>query len=220
MRTRLLFLCLLLCMAILSGCTADPLPTDPTPPSADSTELSINFTHDTGPAFPFIYDENDEWLNSYIVEYDYVPGYLYIMNSSKTEITAVLEEPVKIIRETPNTIFCVTADDTIVQTDYAISYRKTIYEATQGPITGCERLEHTLYFIEGNSVIQLDIPTGTSTVLLEHEAGIDTAFMTDWNTLLWRDTNGQHYVLDLATGTITPLTEIEYDMYFGTAITP
>ena len=205
MKLLQLFLITALCLAILCGCTANPDPTEP----------SINFTQDAAPDFAFIYEENDEWLNGFIVEYDYVPGYLYIMNAAKTEITAVWEEPIKIIRETPNTIFCVTADDTIVQTDYDISYRKTIYEAAQEPITLCERLEHTLYFIEGDSVVQLDIPAGTSTVLLEHEDGIETAYMPDFDTLLWRDSNGQHYVLDLTTGTAASLTEAEYDMYFS-----
>lgn len=167
--------------------------------------------------FAFVYNE-EAWLNEYLGENECIPGYLYVEDKYTEEIRLLTTESVKILRDTPNAVFCVMTDERIVQMDYSGQSMETIYQASRGDITYCERLDNQLCFVEGDYIICLDLTTLGVHVVLEHE-NITQAFLHTADLIIWREGSAQYYLYNRTTNMNTPLSEYELRDMTSTSIT-
>lgn len=168
--------------------------------------FSIDYSNEVSTLyFPFIYTDED-WLNQLIGENSCTTGYVYCQNYSTGEIHLILSKPTKIILETPNALFCVTENNTIVRTDYLGLRQETIYTAAYGSITVAARDGSDIYLSEDSNLVYFDAESYSSTLLYRTE-NIVAMLPISEQRLTWRDSSGQEYLLDLSTKQNTALSD-------------
>lgn len=174
------------------------------------TELVIDYSMAASDRyFAFVYNEEDAWLNEYLGDNVCIPGYLYVEDREAEEIRLLTTESVKILRDTPNALFCIMEDDSIIRMDYFGQNMETIYQASRGVITFCERLDSQLCFVEGDYIICLDLLTLKEDIVLHHE-NITKAFLLTAEWMIWEEESGQVYLHYRWSGANIALTEQEF----------
>lgn len=201
MRRFVVFLMIFAVLLGLGGCYGQEEP---------PTEWVIDYSMEvSGKYFAFVYNEEDAWLNEYLGENECIPGYLYVEDREAEELRLLTTESVKILRDTPNAVFCVMTDGRIVQMDYFGQNVKTIYKASRGDITFCERKDSQLCFVEGDYIICLDLLTLKEDIVLQHE-NITKAFLLTAEWMIWEEESEQVYLHYRWTGANIALTEQEF----------
>lgn len=133
-----------------------------------ATDFSSSALENKDSHFPFIYsdDADFDWFRTYIGDCSFcVPGHLYVKNLNTGEINELVDEPVQLLREAGDMLYCVTADGlSIIQTDYQSGQVEVLYNAAQS-ITNMEIQGSKLYFTEGDYVTFLDLVTNQTAVI-------------------------------------------------------
>ena len=151
--------------------------------------------------FPFVYTEGSAvWYEENIIgENDCKLGYMYVKNFDTGEITQILDEPVISFCETLENLYCVTEDQKIVMTDYSGEQHILLYEAVQGAVESLRYYNGSLYFIESNSVIRLDLADLSTAAILKQEGIVSVNPFSD-TELIWRNTKDEAYYFYTAAG--------------------
>lgn len=187
----------------------DPPATDPPvtePPEADSQEDYGGIAT----LYTFVYSEGGSILNHVIGPNDCIPGYLYALNKGTDQIIQLLDEPVLKFTETTDSLYCITASNRILQTDYAGESRIVLYTPSNPLLPCIEFYKHALYFVEGDRVQKLDLFTG-ETITLYQQEGIVSVFPYKNTKLLIHLEEGHPISYDTATGELKVLSG-EYDI--------
>lgn len=169
-------------------------PTGPTTePTAEQiytlADLDFNQMHYSGGTpegyYPFICaDDKKERTLEWILEKntdevvqllkDFTPGYVYLMDIDTQEFICIIDEPMIAKHDTSDYLFCITAENTLIVTDMTGTVRVELYRAVE-PL-GVKSLGYwrtSLYFIEGSSIMNMDLLTGEIKKLIEYEGAID-----------------------------------------------
>lgn len=194
----LLFTCL---VVLLSACVQEPAQT--TVPTAESTyqteplteriytlaDLDFGKMHYSGGTpegyYPFLYkgDQKDRTLELVLEKdaeevaqllKDFTPGYVYLLDRNTQEFHCIIAEPILAKHDTSDYLFYITADNTLIVTDMTGMVRVELYQAKE-PL-GMKSLAYwrtSLYFIEGSSIMNMDLITGEVKKLFEYEGAID-----------------------------------------------
>lgn len=172
--------------------TTEPVTEPPTEPATDPTtepeekvytlaDLNLIGMDDSSGASslysPFLYDPDKDyrWLGESAAEKikELTPGYVYVMDNRTETIDRVLDEPATGLWTTRNHLFCVTEANTLVVTDHTGEFYLVLYEAEEPLVpesVGYKR--KTLYFIEGDRVLNMDLVTGEIKLLIEYEGAV------------------------------------------------
>lgn len=164
--------------------------------------------------FPFVFSDGPDfaWYRENVVgESDCVSGYLYVKDMKTGQITQILEEPVSRFRETQDYLYCVTADQKLICTDYTGSIYIHLYDAMYGDIKWLDYYANSLYFVDGEHVIKYSIADGTAATLIE-QAGIETVYPFAVDQLLLTTDMDETIYFNIETGEMSVLeTEAEID---------
>ena len=179
---------------------ADTQPADTQPANNIADEEHYRIAPDD--LFPFVFSDGSDfaWYRENVVgESDCVSGYLYVKDMKTGQITQILEEPVSRFRETQDYLYCVTADQKLICTDYTGSIYIHLYGAMYGDIKWLDYYANSLYFVDGEHVIKYSIADGTAATLIE-QAGIETVYPFAVDQLLLTTDMDETIYLNIETG--------------------
>lgn len=178
--------------------TALIIPPVPTLPTGDELYQDRTGFHYPDGYSAMLYSEN------------FAPGLLYVIHGNTA--TQVVDQPVTDFTYSVHYLFCATADGQILQVSYDGSVCNHLYTSASGSLAHLEYSAGMLYFVDGNQIMEVDIPAGTSRILHRQEDVIQL-FLLEGNCLAFRvagvgGESSQCYALNLATG------EIEKNRWF------
>lgn len=146
------------------------------------TDLDLSEMHISGGAseyyYSFCYDPNINYgfLGEGVGEkmICLTPGHVYSMDYETGNFVCVLDEPIISMVTTRSYLFFISSDNTILVTDMVGEMKLILYEAedTLSPESLSYRRK-SLYFIEGNMIMNMDLVTGKIRKLFEYEGAID-----------------------------------------------
>ena len=198
--TSLSFL-LCICLVLLSFpgfATADTLSDDSTAiiPTVSQDNYGIAPLH----LYPFIYSEDDNFsfFREIIGPCNCIPGYLYVKNLITNEIVQLWDEPVSELVDTADFVFCITANNKIIQVDYTGTYSKVLHSSST-PLSSIIHFNTSVYFIDNYSVMRYNLSNRSIESLL-HEDGITSVFPYASNLLLLESNTTKQFTFNCITG--------------------
>ena len=161
---------------------------------------NVNYRIAPEDLFPFIYSEGEEfaWFRDNVIgSNSCIEGYLYVKNLTDGSITKILDDPVTMFRETLDSLFCITFDQKVVQTDYVGSTPVILYEPQYGSLTYIDYLDDHLYLVDGDRIISLYIQTLKADVIAEQEC-VTSVYPVDSENVLIYNSLGEVFRYDAA----------------------
>lgn len=168
--------------------------------------------------FPFVYssDESWDWLRDYIGRTDSCQdGYLYTKKWETGEITQLLNEKVKVVRESLSYVFCITENNAFLRVNYVGGRDvQLIYQAVDSEITLLSSNRNIYLFVEGNHVIKYDALTQTLSPAAVCDR-ITSVYPLSDTTFTWENEGGERFIHDISANTDQLiLSDAEYDNLF------
>ena len=128
--------------------------------------------------YAFLYDPDDNyrpWGESAAKKIEELtPGYVYVLDWKTESIIRILDEPATGLDSITRYVFCITETNKLVVTDYKGEFYLVLYEAEEPLVpTSVDYREKTLYFIEGDRILNMDLITGQIKQLIEYEGALE-----------------------------------------------
>ncbi len=118
------------------------------------------------------------------------PPYLY--TRSEYTLTKLLDTPVIMVANSVYYIYCVTEDHTVLQLDRSGTIVNTLYTARE-EIRAIDQANGHLYILDGDTLIELDIPAMQYRVLLEQTDIIEMQAWDEPGQIYFCVARGLHY---------------------------
>ena len=211
--TTLVLVALMLCAIILPATSQGMEITESDKVSADllgvsqDTLAAMAYAHQPSHLYPFIYDGSDSapWLK--INTSNCVIGGLYVYDQSSNNLARIGEDIATDLVSTKENLYYVTANNTLVKTDYGGTQFCPLYQLTRGDITFLYAFGYLIYIVESNRyLVVFDIETNTAeTVWVED--GINRVYPFDRDKLIWYTFDNDPNYLNLSTSISTPLAD-------------
>lgn len=168
---------------------------------------AMNYSKAPDGLLPFIYslaEEHTRLREELIGPCDCTPGWLYVKNMTTGNITLIYGAETLHYTATQDELYYVTANNTIMKTDFAGAFHTALYTAS-APISELDYFEGKLYFLEDETTfIMFNVANGTiESIKLPEEAS--SAYMFASSKILWRDVEWNAYCYDMITKEHTEL---------------
>lgn len=157
----------------ITGATLPPSPTD--------DELYAEGLYDH-------YDANIPEVTVYGLPLQ--PDYAYHLRNNT--LTRAVDIPITMAQNSVHFLYCVTADNTVLQISHDGSTRNVLYTA-EAEIREISHANGHLYLLDGSKIIDIDVPALQYRVLLEHENIIEASAYEEPGVVYFTIARGLHY---------------------------
>ncbi len=151
----------------------------PTSPTADELYAEGLYDH---------YDANIPGITVYGLPLQ--SEYVYHINSNT--LTQAMDMPVTMAQNSVHFLYCVTEDNRLLQISHDGATHNILYTA-ESEIREISHANGHLYLLDGNKIVEIDIPALQYRVLLEHENIIEASAHDEEGVVYFTIARGLHY---------------------------
>lgn len=118
------------------------------------------------------------------------PEYVYHIRNNT--LARAVDVPVTMAQNSVHFLYCVTADNRVLQISHDGTTHNILYTA-EGEIREISHANGHLYLLDGNKIVEIDIPALQYRILLEHESIIEASAYEDEGVVYFTIARGLHY---------------------------